>query len=163
MKTMMMKLIMVTSSTLPMIKSPMSMGLLLVTQTILMTMMMNKMCSTSWFTLMTFLMMIGGMMIIIMYMTSITSNEKFKMNIMISMTMIMILMVSDELMIEFQINENQEMLNMMNMEKTSMIKMYNNKSMILTLMMITYLLLTMISISKIIKQNKGPLRSKYYE
>nr|YP_011036742.1 NADH dehydrogenase subunit 6 [Xestocephalus cognatus]WRK21346.1 NADH dehydrogenase subunit 6 [Xestocephalus cognatus] len=163
MKTMMMKLILISSSTLPLIKSPMPMGLLLVTQTTLMTMIMNKTCTTSWFTLMTFLMMIGGMMIIIMYMTSITSNEKFKMNIMISTMMIIMMIMSDELMIELQISENQEMLKMLNMEKMSMIKMYNNKSMILTMMMITYLLLTMISISKIIKQNKGPLRSKYYE
>nr|YP_011036729.1 NADH dehydrogenase subunit 6 [Xestocephalus limpidissimus]WRK21333.1 NADH dehydrogenase subunit 6 [Xestocephalus limpidissimus] len=163
MKMMMMKLIMIMSSALPTIKSPMPMGMLLITQTLIMTMLMNKICSTSWFTLMTFLMMIGGMMIIIMYMTSITSNEKFKMNIMISMLIIILVTMSDELMIELQINENQEMINLINTEKLSMIKMYNNKSMLLTLMMILYLLLTMISISKIIKHNKGPLRSKYYE
>nr|YP_011036716.1 NADH dehydrogenase subunit 6 [Xestocephalus iguchii]WRK21320.1 NADH dehydrogenase subunit 6 [Xestocephalus iguchii] len=163
MKMMMMKLMLISSSTLPMIKSPMSMGMLLIIQTMIMTMIMNKTCTSSWFALMTFLMMIGGMMIIIMYMTSITSNEKFKMNIVITTTMIIMMLISEELMMELQINENQEMIYMMNMEKTSMIKMYNNKSMSLTLIMIMYLLLTMISISKIIKHNKGPLRSKYYE
>nr|YP_011036651.1 NADH dehydrogenase subunit 6 [Xestocephalus ishidae]WRK21255.1 NADH dehydrogenase subunit 6 [Xestocephalus ishidae] len=160
---MMMKLVMISSSMLPMIKSPMSMGMLLVLQSMILTMIMNKTCTSSWFTLMTFLMMIGGMMIIILYMTSITSNEKFKLNILMSITLLMMLIMSDELMIELQINENQEMIYMLNMEKFSMMKIYNKNSMKLSLMMILYLLLTMISVSKIIKHNKGPLRSKYYE
>jgi len=109
------------------------------------------------------LIIIGGIIIIILYITRVASNEKFKINIIISQTVIILLLITDELIIENQINENQEIIFILNLNKLSTIKIYNSKSIIITLFIILYLLLTIISVSKIIKQNKGPLRSKIYE
>nr|WKK49879.1 NADH dehydrogenase subunit 6 [Subulatus sp.] len=153
------KFMLILSMVTIMTKNPMSMGLLLLTQTMLTIFMLNKILMSSWFPMITFLMMIGGLMIIISYMTSISSNEKFKYNLNLTITMIIILIYLDE-MFENQIDENQEMILTKSMDQTSMIMLYNYKTFTLSIMLINYLLLTMIVISKIIKYKQGPLRSK---
>nr|UGN61378.1 NADH dehydrogenase subunit 6 [Typhlocybinae gen. 1 sp. 2 BY-2021a] len=158
----MLKLMMILSTMSIVIKNPMALGATLLMQTTLIVMMMNKMLNSSWFAMITFMMMIGGLLIMFMYMSSIASNEKFMININMTLMIIIMLTVQDELMIINQMNEDQEMMkpNEMNF---SMTKIYNNKSMMLTIMLALYLLLTMISITKIVKHNKGPLRKMNYE
>nr|UFK32158.1 NADH dehydrogenase subunit 6 [Michalowskiya breviprocessa] len=163
MKMMMMKFMIVISSVISMLKSPMSMGMMLLLQTMMMIMLMNLIMVSSWFTMITFLMMIGGLLILFTYMSSIASNEKFKLKINLTMIMIILLMLTDEMMINWQINENQELMEL-DSKDYSLTKLYNKKSMIMTIMLVMYLLLTMISVSKIVKHHEGPLRSfKKYE
>nr|UQS80548.1 NADH dehydrogenase subunit 6 [Convexana sp. 1 JW-2022a] len=159
MKVLILKMMMMNSAMIILLKNPMSMGLMLLIQTMLMILLMNKIIISSWFSMITFLMMIGGLLIIISYMSSISSNEKFKfkMNLTIIITFMLILM--DEMQ-ENQINENQEILFYKSIEQLSMIKLYNKKTFMLTIMLINYLLLTMIIVSKIVKHYQGPLRSK---
>nr|QHV34330.1 NADH dehydrogenase subunit 6 [Gessius sp. 'rufidorsus'] len=163
MKMMMMKMILIFPLMTSFLKNPMSMGMLLMMQTLLSTMIMSLMLKTSWFPMITFLMMIGGLMIIFMYMTSISSNEKFKLNLKIMLMMIIMMVIPLESMIsEIQINENMDM-KYKTIEKLSLMKMYSKKSISMCLLMVMYLLLSMITISKIVKHNEGPLRSKNYE
>nr|YP_009692136.1 NADH dehydrogenase subunit 6 [Tricentrus brunneus]ATG83185.1 NADH dehydrogenase subunit 6 [Tricentrus sp. EMHAU-15062504]QEG98475.1 NADH dehydrogenase subunit 6 [Tricentrus brunneus] len=161
MKMMLIKMMTSISIMSTMMKSPMSMGLALLIQTTLTIMMMNFNNSYSWVPMITFLTMIGGLMIIFMYMSSITSNEKFKFNTMLMIPLIFSLMITEEMSLNFTSKEihniNDNTSNMMSMNK-----MYS-KSMMMTMMMILYLLLTMISVNKIIKLFEGPLRSKTYE
>nr|YP_011036703.1 NADH dehydrogenase subunit 6 [Xestocephalus gracilus]WRK21307.1 NADH dehydrogenase subunit 6 [Xestocephalus gracilus] len=161
MKTFMIKLMLLNSMTTLIVKNPLSMGTILIYQTMLLVMLMNKMCKTTWFTMLTFLMMVGGLLILFTYMTSIASNEKFKLNINMTMTTMIMLPIMDEMMMESQTEETQSMLNTMTMEKLSMMKLFSKKSMNLTLMMIMYLLLSMITVSKIINHHEGPLRTKF--
>nr|ATD86012.1 NADH dehydrogenase subunit 6 [Centrotus cornutus] len=144
-----------------MMKSPMSMGITLLIQTTMIIIMMNFNNSSSWVPMITFLTMIGGLMIIFMYMSSITSNEKFKLNMKMMTTMFLTLMISEEMMLNLYSQENQEMIISTN-NMMSMSKMYS-KSMSMTMMMVMYLLLTMMSVNKIIKLFQGPMRSKTYE
>nr|YP_009344633.1 NADH dehydrogenase subunit 6 [Entylia carinata]APU51898.1 NADH dehydrogenase subunit 6 [Entylia carinata] len=160
MKTKILKTMVYLSMLSSMMKTPMSMMMLLLIQTMLSITLMNKMFNSSWFPMITFLMMIGGIMIIFMYMSSITSNKKFKTNMKIVLLSGMMLFMMEEMMSEFQMNENQELIK--TMEDLSMTKMYN-KTMFMTMLMVLYLLLTMLSINKIIKNFEGPLRSKTYE
>ncbi|KAG8338751.1 NADH dehydrogenase subunit 6 (mitochondrion) [Homalodisca vitripennis] len=145
------------------LKNPMSMGMMLIVQTLFMCMLMNKMMITTWFMMITFLMMIGGLMILFMYMSSIASNEKFKLNMNMTLTMIIFIIISDEMMNENQVMDKLELSENNPMEKISMIKLYNEKSMIITMIMVMFLLLTMISTTKIVKLHEGPLRKKTYE
>nr|WRQ18170.1 NADH dehydrogenase subunit 6 [Igerna sp.] len=161
MKTFMMKIMLITSTMTLIIKTPMSMGILLLTQTMLAIMLMNKLTTSSWFIMITFLMMIGGLLILFTYMSSIASNEKFKLNMKPFMLLMILITMSDELIIEHQIKENQEFMEQ-KMEKMSMSKMYS-KTMMMTMMMVLYLLLSMIVIAKMVKHHEGPLRAKTYE
>nr|YP_010835921.1 NADH dehydrogenase subunit 6 [Apphia sp. 1 SJ-2023a]WGC89440.1 NADH dehydrogenase subunit 6 [Apphia sp. 1 SJ-2023a] len=159
MKMMIMKMMIIISMMIVWLKNPMSMGIMLLLQTSMTIFFMNKILVSSWFTMITFLMMIGGLLIIITYMSSVSSNEKFSLNMNLTFLAMMILIIMDETM-EYQINENQEMIFINSFEQMSMIKLYNNKSFMLTILMVNYLLLTMIVITKIVKHYKGPLRSK---
>nr|YP_010736868.1 NADH dehydrogenase subunit 6 [Macropsis ocellata]WEP24742.1 NADH dehydrogenase subunit 6 [Macropsis ocellata] len=163
MKFMLIKMMTILSIFMPMMKTPLSLGAVLMAQTILSTMLMNKMLLNSWFPMITFLMMIGGMMILFMYMSSIASNEKFKMNMNLTMIFVTMMIATEELMMETQINEAQDMIYISNQESISMTKLYNKKSYIITLLLVLTLLLTMISISNIVMFHKGPLRMKTYE
>nr|YP_010415480.1 NADH dehydrogenase subunit 6 [Atkinsoniella nigrita]USC52171.1 NADH dehydrogenase subunit 6 [Atkinsoniella nigrita] len=162
MKMMMMKIMILLSTMIPFMINPMSMGVILLLQTTLMTMIMNKMMFSSWFSMITFLMMVGGLLILFTYMSSIASNEKFKFKVNLTMFLFFIIMISEEMMNENQVNETQEMTKLI-LDMTSMMKLYNKKSMLITIILVLYLLLTMIVVTKIVKHHKGPLRSKNYE
>nr|QXP43459.1 NADH dehydrogenase subunit 6 [Koreocerus koreanus] len=160
MKMNMMKIMMMMISTLPMMKTPMSMGIMLMMQTVLMTTLMNKMMTSSWLTMITFLMMIGGLLILFIYMSSLASNEKFKINMKMMAITITATWMTEDLMQSMQINETQNLINIEYTEQLSLNKLYNKKSMSITLIMVMYLLLTMITVTKLVKHYEGPLRSK---
>nr|YP_010610873.1 NADH dehydrogenase subunit 6 [Idiocerus consimilis]WAP91694.1 NADH dehydrogenase subunit 6 [Idiocerus consimilis] len=160
MKVNIMKLMIMMISMLPIMKTPMSMGMILMLQTIMMTLLMNKMMVTSWLTMITFLMMIGGLLILFIYMSSLASNEKFKINMKVLIIMMLMMITSEELMQDMQINETQDIMNTMTIEQLSLNKLYNKKSLMITLIMVLYLLLTMIAVTKLVKHYEGPLRSK---
>nr|QRV62507.1 NADH dehydrogenase subunit 6 [Hydroporus obsoletus] len=153
---------------------PLSMGMMLMMQTILIVLITGMYSYSFWFSYILFLIMIGGMLILFMYMTSLASNEKFKIskNIIIMM-MIMILMflifimMNDSLMTEY-IHKNSnlmESLNNLMMFKNenlfSLYMLYNNPNFLINIMMINYLLITLIAVVKITKSNLGPLRQKF--
>nr|YP_010958565.1 NADH dehydrogenase subunit 6 [Centrotypus laticornis]UXF57641.1 NADH dehydrogenase subunit 6 [Centrotypus laticornis] len=161
MKMMLIKTMMVSSMMTSSMKKPMSMGIMLMIQTTWTIMLMNTINNSSWIPLITFLIMMGGLLVIFLYMSSITSNEKFKMNYKLSLMIIIMMIPHEELMLSGQNFESEEILTK-SKEMISMSKMYS-KSMIMTMLMIMYLMLTMITINKIVKTFEGPLRSKTYE
>nr|YP_010502898.1 NADH dehydrogenase subunit 6 [Nephotettix malayanus]UXD78675.1 NADH dehydrogenase subunit 6 [Nephotettix malayanus] len=159
MKLMYMKIIMATSTTVIFLKTPMSMGVLLLIQTILSTLILAKIMDSSWVPMIMFLMFIGGLLILFMYMSSIASNEKFSPKMMIFiMFMIMMILPLEELMTEMH-SENSLMISI-SKESISMVKIYNKKTLMMTVLLFMYMFLTMIVVTKIIKIYKGPLRAK---
>nr|ASM41883.1 NADH dehydrogenase subunit 6 [Scaphoideus varius] len=157
MKLLTIKLMISISSSIPMLKTPMSMGILLLIQTTLTTILISKLFSSSWMAMTIFLMLIGGLLILFMYMSSIASNEKFTPNIYMMLPFMFIIIPMEELLCETQMNEKLTMF--VPNESITLMKIYNKKSMLITILMFLYLLLTMISVSSIIKIYKGPLRS----
>nr|QRW36355.1 NADH dehydrogenase subunit 6 [Hydroporus sp. IBE<ESP> AN585] len=152
---------------------PMSMGLILMVQTILIVLITGLYSYSFWFSYILFLIMIGGMLILFMYMTSLASNEKFKIskNIIIIMMMMMLILIisynNDSLLLEY-INKNSnfmESLNNLMMLKNenslSLYMLYNNPNFLINILMINYLLITLIAVIKITKSNNGPLRQKF--
>nr|ASN66025.1 NADH dehydrogenase subunit 6 [Cicindela campestris] len=154
---------------------PMSMGLVLLIQTILISIMSGMMSYTFWFSYIVFLVMLGGMLVLFIYMTSLASNEMFQfsskimlfMFMMITLTSMMLIVFPDNQMIISMIkNSNSlEMINSMSfMNNENLItlnKIYNSPNNLITILLINYLLITLIAVVKITSINIGPLRQKF--
>nr|QJD07218.1 NADH dehydrogenase subunit 6 [Ghauriana sinensis] len=165
MKYLIIKLMFFVSIMIQFFNNPMCMGLFLFIQTFLAILYINMIMLNSWFMMISFLMLIGGLLILIMYMNGIASNKMFTLNInfsLILMIMLILMMLNDDFINSYMMKEND---NLMNEEKLnlSFMKIYNFKSMFITIMLVIYLLLTMISVSKCVKINEGPLRMFFYE
>nr|APX40288.1 NADH dehydrogenase subunit 6 [Chrysolina rufoaenea] len=147
---------------------PMSLGLILLIQTILTSSITGMMNYNFWFSYILFLIMIGGMLILFIYMTSVASNEKFKFSstlmstIFFSIMLIIVLMFKDHFYYSFYMN----MADMMNQNypknnNLSMNKYMNFPNNFIIYMMILYLFITLIMVVKITSFYYGPLRQKF--
>nr|YP_009437869.1 NADH dehydrogenase subunit 6 [Gastrolina thoracica]ATG33629.1 NADH dehydrogenase subunit 6 [Gastrolina thoracica] len=146
---------------------PLTCGMMLLMQTILICLMTGFMSLNFWFSYILFLIMIGGMLILFMYMTSIASNEKFKFNLIMLITLMMLLMIMlifmllDNNLINMKTQIIDLKLNMNLNNNMSMIKYFNFPNSMILFLMIIYLLFTLIAIVKITKISNGPLRQKF--
>uniref|UniRef100_A0AAU7YV28 NADH-ubiquinone oxidoreductase chain 6 n=1 Tax=Hepialus lagii (nomen nudum) TaxID=3140519 RepID=A0AAU7YV28_9NEOP len=151
---------------------PLSMGLLLLLQTILISLISGSMISTFWFSYILFLTILGGLLVMFIYVASIASNEMFKFNSNLLLFYMMMIMLMFIIMLMFNnlywlnLNINSELLNFWNKmiffnneNSINISKIYNNQSYFLTLMSIIYLLITLFAIIKITNINYGPLRA----
>nr|ADO60632.1 NADH dehydrogenase subunit 6 [Oedemera virescens] len=147
-----------------MLTHPLSMGLILLIQTIIISMMTGNMTPNFWFSYILFLILIGGMLILFIYMTSIASNEKFKMNSLMTMMILLplIVILSSNFIyfnpLTYITNEKMNLFNSLNLISTSIMKYLNMPSSYILMFMIIYLLLTLIVTVKITNFSKGPLR-----
>nr|YP_009918984.1 NADH dehydrogenase subunit 6 [Elodes minuta]QMP96564.1 NADH dehydrogenase subunit 6 [Elodes minuta] len=151
---------------------PLSMGLILLIQTLSITILSSFMCYSFWMSYIIFLIMVGGMLILFIYMTSIVSNEKFKFSMKYSSFMMLIsfLMISflvlDKTFI-YQSIKTVEMIKIDNINslmpenKLMLNKIYNYPNNFITILLINYLLMTLIIVVKITDINSGPLRQKF--
>nr|QIV24715.1 NADH dehydrogenase subunit 6 [Eboraphyllus middletoni] len=166
--TVMMILMMLTSICFMFLQHPLSFGSILAIQTLLISLITGTLNYNYWFSYMLFLIMIGGMLVLFMYMTSIASNEKFKltskMYLMITILMLMILgtFLLDNFFFNMDLFTHDLINQSMIMEnKKSMSKFFNSPSSFNLLMIISYLLITLIMVVKITNIKYGPLRQKF--
>nr|WBR65493.1 NADH dehydrogenase subunit 6 [Layahima sp. 4 YZ-2022a] len=154
------------------IKHPLAMGLTLLIQTIIISLTSGLFTYSYWFAYILFLIMLGGMLVLFIYVTSLASNELFSFSmksLFISLTMLSLLMIiltfTDNLMLMTNslemIKMSPESSIMFTENELNLIKLYNNPTMNITIMMINYLLLTLIVVVKITNINYGPLRQSY--
>nr|YP_009695423.1 NADH dehydrogenase subunit 6 [Pyrocoelia thibetana]QEJ81653.1 NADH dehydrogenase subunit 6 [Pyrocoelia thibetana] len=145
---------------------PMSMGLILLMQTILVSMSTSIMGINSWLSYILFLVMVGGMLILFTYMTSVASNEMFKHSnillimLMTGMTSLIYIMMKKKSILSYIKFNNTDSLSLQTQENFSMIllKYLSFPMMLMWLMLIIYLLITMIAAVKITVIKHGPLR-----
>nr|YP_009707852.1 NADH dehydrogenase subunit 6 [Harpalus sinicus]QEU52720.1 NADH dehydrogenase subunit 6 [Harpalus sinicus] len=153
---------------------PLSMGLILLIQTLLITLMSGLFSYSYWFSYILFMVMIGGMLVLFIYMTSLASNEMFNFSIKMSMfimfsislTMLMYFFMDYMMLTSLFKNSNMmEFMNNMLMIKNenllSLNMIYNEPNNMITLMLVNYLFLTLIAVVKITDINYGPLRQKF--
>nr|WMY24063.1 NADH dehydrogenase subunit 6 [Quasitermes incisus] len=160
----MMKLLMATSTMTSLMftqmKHPMAMGLMLLMQTTMVCLISGTMYSSFWFSYILFMIMIGGMLVLFMYMTSLASNEMFSPSNKMMMTMAATMPITLYFM-PTMINNKE-----MNMHETIMENeitmtttvMYNQMMGIMTMLLVIYMLLTLIVVVNIINVSSGPLR-----
>nr|YP_009469535.1 NADH dehydrogenase subunit 6 [Tenebrio obscurus]AVE14887.1 NADH dehydrogenase subunit 6 [Tenebrio obscurus] len=145
-----------------MMNHPLSMGFILLLQTIMIALITGNMNQNLWFSYILFLIMVGGMLILFMYMTSIASNEKFKMNskeILMTILVPMSMVALNMLMKNMQMKNNE--MNIMNMNPSmisSMNKFFTFPSSMIMIFMIMYLFMALVATVKITNFKKGTMR-----
>nr|APX40483.1 NADH dehydrogenase subunit 6 [Chaetocnema pelagica] len=160
-----MMFIIMNSLLLVMVKHPLTCGLILLLQTFFTSMITGMMNLNYWYSYILFLIMIGGMLILFIYMTSIASNEKFKFNMKI-LALMLILMIPLTILFfidpfyTLMMTENSHF-QYQNLSYHHSFKKYMNwPNNFLMLMMMIYLFITLIMVVKITKFSYGPLRQK---
>nr|APX40925.1 NADH dehydrogenase subunit 6 [Phyllotreta cruciferae] len=143
------------------LKHPLSFGLILLLQTIYTCVISGLMNLNFWYSYILFLILIGGMLILFIYMTSIASNEKFKFNIKLLPIWFMGIV-----MVGWPMNTNMNMNDLMSFETNlnfslSLTKYITYPNMFIYLMMIIYLFITLILTVKMTNLSYGPLRQKF--
>nr|YP_010701688.1 NADH dehydrogenase subunit 6 [Eristalis arbustorum]QVL28745.1 NADH dehydrogenase subunit 6 [Eristalis arbustorum]WCJ53249.1 NADH dehydrogenase subunit 6 [Eristalis arbustorum] len=150
---------------------PLSMGLMLLIQTIMVCCITGLMTKSFWFSYILFLIFVGGMLVLFIYMTSLASNEMFALSMkmtLISIISLFILMIliffMDKMLTSFNLmnNEMNSITNLnsyMSENSLNLIKLYNYPSNMITILLVNYLLITMIASIKITKLFYGPIRS----
>lgn len=155
------------------INHPLAIGLILLTQTIIICLITGITLKTFWFSYVLFLIFLGGLLVLFIYVTSLASNEIFKLSkkfliafIIIFFPALIFILFSDK--IDFLINfatpdssptsfiptyrvENSLILN----------KLFNYPINIFSILLIIYLFLALVAAVKITNVFEGPLRPKF--
>lgn len=151
----------------------MSIGFILLVQTTLTFVITGWLAKNFWFSYILFLVFIGGILILFIYIASISSNEKFNLSITnyikifiaILIFLIIIWILSNNFFIDLITNNNESILlsNNIYLIKENLLinsKIYNSPNNFITTFLINYLLLNLIIIVKITNLYEGPFRIK---
>nr|UCC45984.1 NADH dehydrogenase subunit 6 [Eumenotes sp. HEM140] len=141
-------------------KHPLSMGIILMCQTLMIAMIMGKLMGSFMFSYIIMIIMMSGALVLFIYMASVASNEKFKMSFMLMIIFMMINIIFYMMLNSTNTYEPLNNLIIINKENLSLIKIYNSMSAYITIMMMIYLLLTMIIVPNIAKTSEGALKMK---
>nr|YP_009268478.1 NADH dehydrogenase subunit 6 [Biston thibetaria]AID67373.1 NADH dehydrogenase subunit 6 [Biston thibetaria]AIE11781.1 NADH dehydrogenase subunit 6 [Biston thibetaria]ANW36824.1 NADH dehydrogenase subunit 6 [Biston thibetaria] len=154
---------------------PLSIGLLILIQTLMMCLLSGMLIKTYWFSYILFLTFLGGLLVLFIYVSSIASNELFKLNINMKTLMIMLFTMIMMMQMYMYMYENLNWMNlsnnisntnnMMNLSffnnenKINLNKLYNNHTYMMMSMLVIYLFISLVSIVKITNIFYGPLRT----
>nr|AQM40016.1 NADH dehydrogenase subunit 6 [Tettigonia chinensis] len=154
---------------------PLSMTLIIIVQTCIISVTIGMLSSSFWFSYVLFLVFIGGMLVLFIYITSLASNElfpsTFKAFMITSLTILAMLALCyimdpyfwNTFTKNYDIMPTDTLANSMNLEATPyLIKLYNYPNYFITLMLMNYLLFTLIVVVKITNIFQGPLRQNSY-
>nr|AQP28745.1 NADH dehydrogenase subunit 6 [Anenteotermes cf. polyscolus BDIT101] len=149
-----------TSLMFTQMKHPLAVGLMLLMQTTMVCIISGTMYSSFWFSYILFMIMIGGMLVLFMYMTSLASNEMFspsnKMLLMAGVSMPVLVYIMPTVTNNKEMNTHNTM--MENEVLTTTTVMYNQMMGTMTTLLVLYMLMTLIVVVNIINVSKGPLR-----
>nr|YP_010620316.1 NADH dehydrogenase subunit 6 [Pedesta hyrie]WAX37292.1 NADH dehydrogenase subunit 6 [Pedesta hyrie] len=156
------------------LKHPLSMGLLILIQTLLICLLSGMIIYTYWFSYILFLTFLGGLLVLFIYVSSIASNELFNFSnkskiflIFLMASMIMVFYLYNNLnQMNFIFNNNNEVNNFFNSfmffnneYNINLSKLYNEQNYFLMTLLIIYLFITLVAVVKITNIFYGPLRS----
>uniref|UniRef100_UPI00300227E1 NADH dehydrogenase subunit 6 n=1 Tax=Mesyatsia karakorum TaxID=3111802 RepID=UPI00300227E1 len=151
---------------------PLAMGMMLLLQTLVICLLTGFMTQSFWFSYILFLVFLGGLLVLFIYVTSLASNEMFS----LSTKMVTFIVVPFSAMTfvclfldpVFWLTNllNSDMLSVLSITSyseeciPSLMKLYNQPTGYITLMLVLYLFLTLIAVVKITSIFSGPLRQK---
>nr|YP_010265209.1 NADH dehydrogenase subunit 6 [Allodia zaitzevi]UIP57080.1 NADH dehydrogenase subunit 6 [Allodia zaitzevi] len=165
-----------TSLLFSQMKHPLSMGMILLVQTLLISLSIGLMSKSFWFSYILFLVFLGGMLVMFIYVTSLSSNEMFSISnklfffvFLLGIMFFMIFIVFDlnfiswinNLETELFINNKNELNFLVEENSISLLKIYNHSTNLITLFLINYLFLTLVISVKITNFFYGPLRPSF--
>nr|UBD09525.1 NADH dehydrogenase subunit 6 [Leptodius exaratus] len=144
---------------------PLSLGVTLLLQTIFMSLTVGTSTYSFWFSYILFMIFLGGMLVLFIYVASLASNEMFSFSLMtfftystIILSLSLVTFFLDPLSISaYSALPSSSISNPLT---TPFIVswIYNSPSMGFTLFIIIYLLITLVVVVKIVNLFKGPLR-----
>nr|YP_009537867.1 NADH dehydrogenase subunit 6 [Tacola eulimene]AYN60584.1 NADH dehydrogenase subunit 6 [Tacola eulimene] len=154
------------------VNHPLAMGLLILVQTLAICLLSGMLINTYWFSYILFLVFLGGLLVLFVYVSSIASNELFKIHLLNKSYFILLgfILISSMLFkynlfwMNFSFNDEMikffnEYLFFNNEYNFNLTKLYNKYTYLLMLTMIIYLFITLIAVVKITNIFFGPLRS----
>nr|YP_009513723.1 NADH dehydrogenase subunit 6 [Matuta planipes]AXG76236.1 NADH dehydrogenase subunit 6 [Matuta planipes]QIA95920.1 NADH dehydrogenase subunit 6 [Matuta planipes] len=146
---------------------PLSLALVLIIQTMIISMLTGFFMYSFWFSYVLFMIFLGGVLVLFIYVTSLASNEQFSyispMKFMFFISAILCSVVVS-LLLDPMLLPSFSMIPVstinMNMSLPFIVSwIYNNTLMFFTLFVVLYLLLTLLVVVKITNLFKGPLRT----
>nr|WCB98538.1 NADH dehydrogenase subunit 6 [Bactrocera umbrosa] len=163
-------LILISSLIFIQMSHPLAMGLMLLIQTLLICLITGLMAKSFWFSYILFLIFLGGMLVLFIYVTSLASNEMFSLSMKLTTTCTTIMFIAlfiasfmDKPSVSSFI-QNLEMQPLYNLNLSTpensmnLHKLYNYPTNLITIMLMNYLLITLIAVVKITKLFYGPIR-----
>nr|YP_010326983.1 NADH dehydrogenase subunit 6 [Eucarta virgo]UNP54230.1 NADH dehydrogenase subunit 6 [Eucarta virgo] len=156
------------------LNNPLSMGLMILMQTLLTCLLSGMIIKTYWFSYILFITFLGGLLVLFIYVSSVASNElfmnmfnlkKFLFFFFICILLIMYIYFNNIYWLNFSINSDMD--NFFNMfffnneNKINLNKLYNNQTFLIMMMLVIYLFITLIAVVKITNIFYGPLRSNF--
>lgn len=153
-------LIILLSRTITSLSQPITLGLLILTQTILICLITRIITFSTWISLSIFLVIVGGLIVIFMYVTRICSNVKFKFNnfkfVLIYVIIPFYITIKQPLI--FSYFDNFQLKDNFNLE---FIKLFLPLNIFSSIFAFLYLLIALVIMIRLIQLTKGPLRKKY--
>lgn len=143
---------------------------MLLRQTLLICLLTGIFSKTFWFSYVLFLVFLGGILVLFIYVTSLASNEIFTFSIKIitlSLSLLTFIVIFtffldsshlSSLIINTEIQSLVTLETFINEDSLNLNKLYNYPTNIITLLLINYLFLTLIAAVKITNIFQGPLR-----
>lgn len=135
---------------------PLSIGLILILQTLITAILIGYIINSFLFSYIIIIIILRGALVLFIYIARIASNEKF--NLSIKNLLLRAIILSVSLLWFFLYNKITFSNNIIYIEELRLIKLFNTNTAKITLLIIIYLLLAIIAVSNIVKTNNGPLR-----
>nr|APX40782.1 NADH dehydrogenase subunit 6 [Cryptocephalus lividimanus] len=167
--TLLIFMILMTTTMCCFMNHPLTLGFILLLQTILIALLTGLLSLNFWSSYIILLIMIGGLLILFIYMTSIASNEKFKFSFMLFLLSMFFLLCSMSAFLffdKFLLSQKLNMIETFSMYENINTQFFFNKFInfphnMIYLMIVIYLLITLIAIVKITNKTKGTLRKNF--
>nr|UZC55642.1 NADH dehydrogenase subunit 6 [Faxonius rusticus] len=148
---------------------PLSMGLTLFAQTLIICISSGFSNSSFWFSYILFLIFLGGMLVLFIYVASLASNEIFEASLytMVTLTLIMSTICLASFLVDPLLTSSKYSISSSSImfpykfENSPLLTstIYNSSASAFTLFIIVYLLLTLFAVVKIINVHSSPLRT----
>nr|AWK49451.1 NADH dehydrogenase subunit 6 [Penaeus sp. 1 SPS-2018] len=145
---------------------PLAMGLMLLLQTVMICVTAGLSMNSFWFSYILFIIFLGAMLVLFIYVASLASNESFSFStsllliFMMTASVSFLMMFMDPMLMNTPLSVQQSSLinDQFSSTPTLLSSIYNYTTMNLTLFIVLYLLLTLIVVVKITNTFFGPLR-----
>lgn len=133
------------------VQHPMLVIINIIAQTIFLCIIIWITLKTSWFSYILFLIFLGGLMVLFVYICRLASNEHFKIKIDVKIIIFIVIFI---IFLILQVMPSQEINTLV-----ILVKIFSEKTITPTIIRIFYLLVTLIVVIKITDFKLGPVRS----
>nr|AXI98646.1 NADH dehydrogenase subunit 6 [Pseudoniphargus morenoi] len=143
--------------------SPLFLSVIIIIQTGTLALIISLFSMTSWFSFMLLMIYLSGMMVVFVYISSMASNEMFRLNskfLLVSLFLAAFTVVNlTSYMLPPSDSVNFLDINLMQISVIKTMKMFSKSLFTMTILLIVYLLLAMIMVVKNSSFSEGPMRS----